>query len=487
MTSDSTGYFLGIDLGTSGVKAVVIDGSGDVLAQADAPLTVSRPAPLHSEQDPADWLKAVNKAVLDLPGDMRKKIVALGLTGQMHGAVLLDARNAIIRPAILWNDGRSHAECEALEMDFPELADITGNRAMPGFTAPKLAWVGRHEPENFARIAKILLPKDWLRMAISGEMVSEMSDAAGTLWLDTGKRRWSAEMLDATGLNESHMPELVEGPAHSGTLSPEYAQSWGMGQVPIAGGGGDNAAGAVGCGVAKPGDSMMSIGTSGVIFHVTDSYQPCAESGVHSFCHALPGLWHHMSVMLSAASAIDWTAKVTGQRQSAEFFAAIEARGKLSDREIFLPYLSGERTPHNDPHATGMFFGLTHESDSLAMGQAALEGVAFAYADGVKAIEASGSKIEHINVIGGGSRSLYWGEILASAMNKKLVYRKGADRGPAYGAARLAMLMIAGEQSGAILAQPDVSDIVEPDAEMSAQLAPRYQKFQTLYQNTKAI
>ncbi len=487
MNESTNTCFLGIDLGTSGVKAILIGADNQVVAQASAPLDVQRPAPLHSEQDPSDWLVATHAAVTALPPEMRARVVAIGLAGQMHGAVLLDAQNRVLRPAILWNDGRSHAECAALERDVPELGDITGNRAMPGFTAPKLAWIRRHEPDIFARVAKVLLPKDWLRFAISGAMVSDMSDAAGTLWLDTGMRQWSDIMLAATGLTRAHMPELAEGTEPSATLSAVVAAQWGMAAVPIAAGGGDNAAGAVGSGVARPGDTMMSIGTSGTIFHVSDHYRPNPESGVHSFCHALPGLWHHMSVMLSASSAIDWVARMTGFASTPDLFAAAEARDRISDGELFLPYLSGERTPHNDPHTTGMFYGLTHDTDRAALAQAALEGVAFAYADGVAAIEQSGVEIGSINVIGGGSRSHYWGHILAAATGKTLVYREGGDGGPAYGAARLARIMLGGAGSENALDAPPVTHNIVPDEMMAQLLSTKYAMFKKLYKNTRTV
>ena len=476
--------YLGIDLGTSGVKAVLIR-NGQTIASHTAPLDVQRPYPLHSEQDPESWLAATDSAVMQLPADLRAQVIAIGLAGQMHGAVLLDNRNHILRPAILWNDGRSLAECQELESAVANLPEITGNRAMPGFTAPKLSWVRKNEPDIFNRTAKVLLPKDWLRYKLSGEMVTDMSDAAGTLWLNTGKRRWSDEMLRATGLTISHMPSLREGCEESAILSPQMASRWGMNPVPIAAGGGDNAAGAIGSGLASAGETMLSIGTSGVIFHVDDQYRPNPSGGVHTFCHALPGLWHQMSVMLSAASAVDWVARTTGFSDTPSLFAAVEARNTLTDREIFLPYLSGERTPHNDPHATGAFFGLTHDSDPVALAQAALEGVAFAFADGANAIAASGNEIKRLNVIGGGSRSLYWGRILAAAIGKPLVYREGADQGAAFGAAKLSQIMIEGMASDGILESPPVLEIIEPDSDLVGKLSNKYNIFKSLYSDSQ--
>ncbi len=484
-TGTESPLYLGIDLGTSGVKVIAMDEGNAVTGEAAAALGISRPGPLMSEQDPADWWAAVDAAVLQLGSGIRASIAAIGLTGQMHGAVPLDAAGEVLRPAILWNDGRSHAECAEMEAMVPDLADITGNRAMPGFTAPKLLWLRKHEPDLFERTAKILLPKDWLRYRMSGAMVSDMSDAAGTLWLNVGRRTWSDDTLSACGLTRDHMPDLAEGGAVSAYLSSELAAHWGMtAGMPIAAGGGDNAAGAVGAGIVGPGETMLSIGTSGVIFHVDADYRPNPAGGVHTFCHALPGLWHQMSVMLSAASAIDWAARVTGFGNAEALHSAAEARGRVTDGEIFLPYLSGERTPHNDPHATGAFFGLTHDTDAAALAQAALEGVALAYRDGADAIAATGNEISELTVIGGGSRSRYFGEVLAAALEKPLVYRNGADRGPAYGAARLARLA-AGDHAAEVLTAPDVVRRVEPDAGMAAALKPKHERFKQLYKHSR--
>jgi xylulokinase len=344
--------YLGIDLGTSAVKALLADDAQRVVAEASAPLSVSRPRPLWSEQDPEAWWQAAAAAIAQLrarAGAALAAVTGIGLSGQMHGATLLDRHDHVLRPAILWNDGRSGAECAELERRAPRVRDVTGNLPMPGFTAPKLLWVAAHEPAIFRQVARVLLPKDYLRLRLSGERVSEMSDAAGTLWLDVGRRRWSVEMLAATGLHEEAMPRLVEGSAVSGTLRREVAEDWGLrGGIPIAGGAGDNAAGAVGVGVITPGAAFLSLGTSGVYFVAGDRFAPNPNGGVHAFCHCLPATWHQMSVILSAASCLTWIATVTAARDEAALLAEVEA----ADREpgvIFLPYLSGERTPHNDP------------------------------------------------------------------------------------------------------------------------------------------
>lgn len=449
--------------------------------QASAPLTTDRPHLLWSEQNPSDWWSATHKAVAALEAKNRSKVDAIGLTGQMHGATLLDDQGDVIRPAILWNDGRSANACDRLEQAVPDLAGITGNRAMPGFTAPKLLWLRRHEPETFAKVAMVLLPKDYVRFKMTGAFASDMSDSAGTLWLDTGRRQWSETVLSACDLTPDHMPELFEGPDITGQLSVDIAQGWGMDRVPVVAGGGDNAAGAVGSGVVKKGDGFLSLGTSGVIFLANEIYRPCAEGGLHTFCHALPDRWHHMAVMLSAASAVDWVAELCGYDNPGNLHAEAEARATLSEREIFLPYLSGERTPHNNPNAQGVFFGLTHETDRAALAQAALEGVAFGLADGVDALRNAGAEIESLSVIGGGARSHYWGQILASTFDLPLIYRDSGTVGPAYGAAQIARLGLSGEAIEDVCKPPPVTHVIEPDTDKREQLALRHTKFKSLY------
>jgi xylulokinase len=477
--------YLGIDVGTSSVKAVIMDDLGLVLDQASAKLSVSRPHPLWSEQDPADWWAATNEAVAALKPDLRRAVRSIGLAGQMHGATLLGSDGKALRPAILWNDGRSGAECAALEAHVPGMTQITGNRAMPGFTAPKLAWVRDHEPDIFAATKMVLLPKDYVRLCMTGDTASDMSDSAGTLWLDVAARDWSDLMLDATGLDRSHMPKLYEGSEVTGQLRAELAVAWGMARVAVVAGGGDNAAGAVGVGVVHAGDAFLSLGTSGVLFLANDGYRPNPAGGVHSFCHALPNRWHQMSVILSAASCVDWAAKLCGVKDAAALFALIEARGAPTSTEMFLPYLSGERTPHNDPAAKGVLFGLTHESDAAALGQAVLEGVAFAFRDGVDALLDSGAAINGITVIGGGARSAYWGKILSSALGRPLVYRDGGEVGPAYGAARLAQLGLGEATIDDVCTPPPITMVIEPEERLADNLAAKLPKFRTLYQQLK--
>jgi xylulokinase len=299
------------------------------------------------------------------------------------------------------------------------------------------------------------------------------------------KRKWSPEMLAATGLDPSHMPKLVEGSDVTGALRREVAADWGMDSVPVAGGGGDNAAGAAGIGVIKPGDAFLSLGTSGVLFLVTPKFLPNSAKAVHAFCHCLPGVWHQMSVMLSAASCIDWAVKLTGSKDAAELLSKVEKRAALDGPEIFLPYLSGERTPHNDPQARGVLFGLNHDSDAAAIGQAVLEGVAFAFADGLDVLIEAGATIDKISVIGGGARSMWWGGVLAAALKRPLVYRDASEVGPALGAARLARLAKTRERAEDVCRPPPVRAVIEPNTRDIEQLAPKRAMFSKIYQDLR--
>ncbi|WOF44136.1 xylulokinase [Sphingopyxis indica] len=473
--------FLGIDIGTSGVKAVALDETGAVAGQGVAALSVQRPHPGWSEQDPDAWWLATTAAVQAIDPAVRRSIRGIGLAGQMHGATLLGDDDRPLRPAILWNDGRSEAECEALEAAVPALRTITGNIAMPGFTAPKLLWVRAHEPALFDRVRTVLLPKDYVRLRMTGDKASDLSDAAGTLWVDVAQRAWSDAVLAATGLTEAAMPKLYEGSEITGTLRPEVAELWGMPAVPVVAGGGDNAAGAAGVGVVNDGDALLSLGTSGVIFVATDQFRPNPARAVHAFCHCLPGMWHQMSVHLSAASCIDWVARLTGAAGAADLFARAEATGPGSGDELFLPYLSGERTPHNDARVRGAFLGLDHDTDSGRLAQTVLEGVAFALADGLDALRDAGTQVKQLSVIGGGARSDYWGRIIAAAFEVPLVYLKGGEVGPALGAARLTQLAVDGGEAAAVCAAPPVARRIDPDPALVDRLSHRKALFRQAY------
>ena len=479
--------YLGIDIGTSAVKAAILHEDGAVIEQSSGALALSRPRELWSEQTPSDWWSATNQAVAGLSIDLRHQVKGIGLSGQMHGATLLDSSDHPLRPAILWNDGRSFAECAELETREPRSREITGNLAMPGFTAPKLLWVRKHEPALWDRIATILLPKDYVRLRMTGERATDLSDASGTLWVDIRNRVWSPEMLAASGLETHHMPRLCEGPEVTGNLRSEIAEAWGMGTVPVVAGAGDNAAGATGVGVIADGDALLSLGTSGVIFVANDGFRPNPAQAVHAFCHCLPERWHQMSVMLNAAVCVDWAAKLTGHADAKSFLARIEQAPSKDSGVIFLPYLGGERTPHNDPRAKGVFFGMTHNTDADSLAQAVLEGVAFAFADGLDALTAAGSKVDSLTVVGGGAQSPLWGKILASTLNRPLIYRKNADVGPAQGAARLAQLAVTGRSPDQLCVPPEIVRVAEPDDRMAEALAAKRPIFKALYQRLKDI
>jgi xylulokinase len=483
------GTTLGIDLGTSELKLALLAFDGRLVGTAGTPLTVARARPHWAEQEPGDWWNALASAARTLRAAQPaawENVRAIGLSGQMHGAVLLDAAHEVLRPAILWCDTRSAAECAELERRLPSLPQLAGNLAMPGFTAPKLLWTARHEPAHFARCAKVLLPKDWLRWRMTGAFCSDMSDASGTLWMDVGARAWSQALLEASGMTLAQMPELVEGSDAAGALTAEAAAALGLREgTPVAGGGGDNAASAVGIGAVAAGDGFLSLGTSGVLFVVTDRYRPNPASAVHAFCHALPGRWHQMSVMLSAASCLQWATRLLGMEREAALLERVEA---LSDAErdrapIFLPYLSGERTPHNDAHAQGLFFGLTHETDAARLGHAVIEGVAFGLADGLQALQAAGTVVQRLSLVGGGSRSAHWSQLLADVLGVELVTAQGAEAGGAMGAARLAWLAL-GREEREVCTPPETRARFLPRLERRAALTERHGRYRALYRST---
>jgi xylulokinase len=474
--------FLGIDFGTSAVKALLVDGSQAVAGSASVALTVQRPAAGHSEQDPQAWWQAMLDAVDALARDHAGALSAvegIGLSGQMHGAVLLDAAGAILRPAILWNDVRSTTECAELEAAVPDLRQVTGNIAMPGFTAPKLLWVRKHEPAVFAAVHSVLLPKAYIRYRMTGEMIEDMSDASGTLWLDVGRRDWSDVMLSATGLSRAAMPRLVEGNSPAGTLQPELTARWHMVHRPVlAAGAGDNAAGAVGLSAIRPGDAFVSLGTSGVLFAATDRFRPWPQAALHAFCHALPGRWHQMGVTLSAAASLAWWAAVTG-RSEVDLLTEVGSPASPSPA-LFLPYLGGERTPLNDGSIRGAFAGLSHDTDRRLLTQAVLEGVAFSLRDCLDALSASGTQIQAADVIGGGSRSRTWIAIIAAVLGIPLHRLADGEHSSAFGAARLARMAVTGEAPDAVCTPPARAETVVPDATLAAAYVKRIAQYRAL-------
>ncbi|MFA9498925.1 xylulokinase [Mannheimia sp. E30BD] len=480
--------YIGIDLGTSGVKVVLLDENQHIIAITQKSLPISRSKSLWSEQNPQDWWNATNEAMLELAHQQDLSgVEAIGLTGQMHGATLLDNADNVLSPAILWNDGRSFAECEELEQLVPNSREITGNLMMPGFTAPKLRWVDKHQPDIAEKVSKVLLPKDYLRLVMSGEYASDMSDASGTMWLDVGKRDWNKSLLNACGLDIENMPKLFEGNQITGYLRPTLAEQWKMKSVPIVAGGGDNAAGAIGIGLYQTGQAMLSLGTSGVYFVVSDKFHANPQKAVHSFCHALPDRWHLMSVILSAASSVDWAVKSLGVKDVPTLFQQVEANQTASDA-IFLPYLSGERTPHNDPYAKGVFWGLSHNDNQATMAKAVIEGVSFALAEGIDVLHETGVKAENIALIGGGAKSAYWRQLLADISGKTFEYRTGGDVGPALGAAKLAQIALNPNQDIATFCQPlPLEQVYQPNPVRYAEYQEKRQKFAEIYQRLKGL
>ena len=475
--------YLGIDLGTSGIKALLIDEDQRPVGSATAPLDVARPETGWSEQRAEDWISAT-KAALDAlratHGTELAAVTGVGLSGQMHGATLLDAADTPLRPAILWNDTRSHVEAAELDA-IPGVREASGNIVFPGFTAPKLLWVARHEPALFEKVAKVLLPKDYLRLWLTGGHVSDCSDAAGTTWLDVETRDWSETLLAATNLSRDHMPALVEGAEPSGQLRPELAAGWGMkGPVIVAGGGGDNAASAVGLGTVCEGDAFVSLGTSGVLFAANDGYRPKPESAVHTFCHALAGRWHQMGVILSATDALNWYAGLVGEAPEA-LTAALPATPGAPSPVTFLPYLSGERTPHNDAAIRGAFAGLSHNDDRAALTAAVLEGVAFAIRDSQAALAEAGTTLKAVHAVGGGSRSDYWLKVIANVLGIPVLLPESGDFGAAFGAARLGLMAATGADPDTVATKPGTAATIDPDPALIDAYAAKYDTYKALY------
>ncbi|QFS96738.1 Xylulose kinase [Labrenzia sp. THAF191b] len=474
--------YIGLDIGTSSVKAILLGEDQSLIASATAELTVQRPHPGWSEQDPDSWWRACETVLDALKAEAPKAMAAvrgIGLSGHMHGATLLDASGKPLRPCILWNDGRSGKQCSDLEAAEPKFLTLGGNRVMPGFTAPKLQWVRENEPEIFARTTMVLLPKDYVRFKLTDEYVGEMSDAAGTLWLDVARRDWSDALLAATGLTRENMPRLVEGSESSGTLKADLCGRWGFDAAPVvAGGGGDNAASACGVGAVDPGSAFVSLGTSGVLFVTNDRFSPNVDSAVHAFCHAVPDTWHQMGVILSATDSLNWLAKVL-KRNPGELTGLVgnvEGPSPVS----FMPYLGGERTPHNDVDIRAGFFGISHGTDDAELCHAVLDGVAFALKDCLEALSVAGTGIERVLAVGGGSRSTVWLEIIASLLNVPVDVPVDGDFGGSLGAARLGQAAALGSTEG-IFTKPALKASIDPVPALTQRYAEGYERWHKLY------
>ncbi len=478
---------VGIDVGTSGVKGLAIDPAGAVIASAEAEYPLSTPRLGWAEQDPADWWTAT-EAVLSRLQAAAGVPEGIGLSGQMHGLVALDSGNQVLRPAILWNDQRTAVECEEIERTLgrERLLALTGNRALPGFTAPKLLWLRRHEPEVWQRIARIALPKDYVRLRLCGEHAIDVADASGTLLLDVAGRRWSEEMLDALALDPGWLPPVLESPALSGHTAAGVAVAEG---VAVAAGAGDQAAGALGVGVDRPGPLSVALGTSGVVFAALDTFAADRAGRVHAFCHAVPGAWHAMGVMLSAAGSLRWlrdtaAAGVPYDRLTEE--AAAWPAG--TEGLTFLPYLVGERTPHADPDARGAFTGLTVRHDRGALARAVLEGVAFGLRDSLDLIVELGGEPALGRVSGGGARSDLWLAIVASALELPL-QRVAVDEGAAFGAAILGGVAagVWPDVQAGVAATVAPRDQIDPVSEWVECYRERREQFRALYPALRGV
>ncbi|MDD9720892.1 xylulokinase [Sulfitobacter sp. PR48] len=480
--------FLGIDLGTSGLRVLLVDGDGTPIGAIERHYNATHPHSGWSEQDPADWIAGLEAAIDEMRAtyptfaDLR----GIGVAGHMHGATLLDASGAVLRPCILWNDSRSYAE--AAHLDASEgVRALSGNIVFPGFTAPKLEWVRKHEPEIFSKVAKVLLPAAYLNYYLTGDYVADMSDSAGTSWLDVGGRSWSPRLLEASHMRADQMPRLVEGSEAAGELRTELAARWGIaGPVTVAGGAGDNAAAACGIGALDEGQGFVSLGTSGVLLAARDGYRPAPETAVHTFCHALPGRWYQMGVMLSATDSLTWLARIAGKRPS-------ELTGALGDTLLppssvrFLPYLSGERTPHNDAEIRGAFTGLSTGTTLEELTRAVLEGVAFGLRDSFDALQATDAKLESLIAIGGGSASRYWLRVIATALDIPLRLPASGEFGAALGAARLGMIAAFDGPPENVILPPEIKEEILPNQSCSVAFSDAYAAFRDAYPGLKAI
>jgi len=476
--------YLGIDIGTSAVKVCAIDEAGAVQATGTAALKVSHPFDDASEQDCDQWWDAVRAAVGHLDADLRGGIKAIGLSGQMHGAVILDAAHQPIRPAILWNDGRAIAQCATIAKQVPDIGRKTGAPPMPGFTAPKLLWLAQNEPANHARIAHVLLPKDYIGLRLHGACVTDPSDAAGTGWFDQETRRWSHEVCQITATDPAWLPQIHPGTTIAGTLRPQAAADLGLPDgLPIATGAGDAAAGAVGIGACRDGDGFLSLGTSGQLFVTTANYRPNPESRVHAYAHTLPDMYFQMAAMLNGARPMAWLADLLDR----PIGDLLDEAKRADPGPLFLPYLSGERTPHGDSRIRGGFALLSETTSHGSLMRAVIEAIAFTFADAAKALQDAGTTPRNLLAIGGGTRSDLLMQMIADMTGCRIERGKGAEVGPALGAARLALCAIEGSDPELVFAKPDIDTAFEPDPKASEKASGRLAAYRALYPALKSV
>lgn len=480
--------YLGIDLGTSGLRALLLAEDGGVIGSAEQSYSSEHKHPGWSEQNPADWITALEMAVAELRGSHSEftDLRAVSVAGHMHGATLLDSAGDVIRPCILWNDTRSDIEAQHLDA-MPGVREISGNIVFPGFTAPKLLWVKAHEPESFARVAKVLLPTAYLNYYLTGDYVADMSDSSGTSWLDVSGRAWSDTLLTAGQMSETQMPRLVEGCQTAGTLRPDLAANWGVsGSVFVAGGAGDNAAAACGLGALNEADGFLSLGTSGVLLAARDGYYPAPDSALHTFCHAVPDRWYQMGVMLSATDSLNWLGQISGKNPS-DLTRNLGDNLRAPGRVQFYPYLSGERTPHNDASIRGSFTGLGKDTDQSDLTCAVLEGVAYGLSDSYDALAQTGVRIDRLIGIGGGTQSRYWVKLIATVLDVPIELPQDGEFGAALGAARLAMIAGSGASPEDILKPPRIGERVLPDSNMTEAFNAAKIRFRAAYEHLQEI
>lgn len=484
-------YFIGIDIGTTSVKLIITDENGIVVKSTSREYEIYFPKPLWSEQNPEDWwAETINGLKTLLIGVDKSEVKALSFSGQMHGLVTLDEKDMVIRPAILWNDQRTEKECRYLNDQIGQeiISSWTGNLALTGFTAPKLLWVRANEPENFKKIKKIMLPKDYVAYKMSGVFATDMSDASGTLYLDVKNREWSKPMLELLGISESQLPRLYESYEIIGNIKREVAEELGLDEgVKVVIGGGDQAVAAVGGGVVKPDSCSVSLGTSGVVFASTESFFVDEKNGLHSFCHA-NGKYHQMGVTLAAAASLKWWVEEINKSDDFDGLLEEAKDAKIENYLFYLPYLMGERTPHNDPYCRGTFIGMDMTHERKHMTRAVLEGVAFSLRDTFEIMKAMGISIPVTSISGGGSKSRFWCEIIADVLNVKVIMLN-ANEGPAYGAAILAAVGYGVFETveAACDAFIKVSDRIEPNQANVELYNRKYQKFRAIYPATKDL
>lgn len=474
--------FLGIDLGTSGLRALLTDDAGKTVHCAEVAYETATPKPGWSEQDPQLWIDALETVMLKLRDTVPHfdQLRGIGVAGHMHGATFLDRDGKVLRPCILWNDTRAADHAHHLDQK-PEFREISGHIVFPGFTAPKLSWMAEHEPEICTKIAKVLLPAGFINFYLTGSYIADVSDSAGTSWLNIHSRDWSNDLLAASGVRRDQMPDLVEGCRPAGFLRHTLQEKWGFqNEIVIAGGAGDNAAAACGIGAIKEGQGFVSLGTSGVVIIARDECHPAPKTAVHTFCHALPNRWYQMGVMLSATDSLNWLSTIT-EHPPKTLTQMLPQELQPPGPITFMPYLSGERTPHNDANVCGGFFNISRHNNLVDLTKAVLEGVAFGLRDSLEALRKTGARPERLYAIGGGARSEYWLRLIATVLGVSILVPKDGDFGSALGSARLARIATTGEDISMVMTTATVAEIIEPDVHLADAFDEAYRNFVKSY------